>query len=167
MLFRRIATTTFALTLAFAACQAQTPSQKAQTTKDEAEIEAYTLTMDTITRLIQATHDLTLLKPAAGAPKEETDDGDGQQSLDQQAARLAKHPEAVALFARYGFTPRKYAVAFSAYLLSGIAIAGIDAGASVEDMVTKAHLNPANLALVRAHKAEIDDLTKKYPMQSQ
>jgi hypothetical protein len=164
MLFRRIATATFALTLA--ACQAQTPSQKAQAAKDEAEIQAYTLTMDTITRLIQATHDLTLLKPAAG-PKEEADDSDGQQSLDQQAARLAKHPEAVALFAKYGFTPRKYTVAFSAYLVTGIAIAGIDSGASVEDMVTKAHMNPANIALVRAHKAEIDELAKKYPMQNQ
>jgi hypothetical protein len=106
------------------------------------------------------------MKPAAG-PREEADDRDGQQSLDQQAARLAKHPETVAIFAKYGFTPRKYTVAFSAYLVTSIAITGIDSGASVEDMMTKAHMKPANIALVRAHKAEIDELAKKYPMQNQ
>src|ERR1700712_3473137 len=106
MLFRRIAAGTFALSHAFTACPAQTPSQKAQSSRDEAEIQAYTLTMDTITRLMQTTHELTLLKPNAEAPKDDADDSKAEQSLEQQTARLAMHPQIVAVLGKYGFTPR-------------------------------------------------------------
>ncbi len=167
MLFRRIATAIVALLLTLAACPVQTSAQKAQSAKDEAEIRAYTLTMETVTRLMQATHDLTLLKPSAEAPKDGADDGKAEQSLEQQTAHLAMHPEIVAVLGKYGFTPRVYTVAFSAYILGGIALAGLDAGASVEDMVTKAHMNPANIALLRTHKAEIEELAKQYPLQNQ
>jgi len=118
--------------------------------------------MGTITRMMQAAQELMLLKPDTARRKDDADDSKAEQSLDQQTAGLAKRPQIVAVLGKYGFTPRTYTVAFYAYLSTGIATAGPDAGASPENTVTKAHVNPANIALVRAHKKEIDELMEKY-----
>lgn len=156
----QIAAATFALMLALTPSPAQRPAPYVQASKDEAEIQACTLTMGTITSMMQATEELLLLKPAAAHRKHDADDSKAEQSLDQQTAGLTKRPQIVAVLGKYGFTPRTYTVAFYAYLSAGIATAGPDAGATLE--VTKAHVNPANIALVRAHKKEIDELMKKY-----
>jgi hypothetical protein len=158
----RTAAATFALILALTPSPAQRPSPNVQASKDEAEIEACPLTMGTITRMMEATEELLLLKPDAAHRKDEAADSKAEQSLDQQTAGLAKRPQIVAVLGKYGFTPRTYTVAFNAYLSARIASAGPDAGASLENTVTKAHVNPANIALVRAHKKEIDELMKKY-----
>jgi hypothetical protein len=157
----RIAATTFALMLALTPCPAQSPSPSVQASNDEAEIQACTLTMGTITRMMQAAQELFLLKPDAEHRKDD-DDNKAERSLDQQTAGLAKRPQIVAVLGKYGFTPRTYTVAFYAYLSTGVSTAGLDAGASREKTVTKAHVNPANIALVRKHKKEIDELMKKY-----
>ena len=158
----QIAAATFALMLPLTPSPAQRPSPNVQASKDEAEIQACTLTMGTITRMMQAAQELMLLKPDTAHRKDDADDSKAEQSLDQQTAGLAKRPQIVAVLGKYGFTPRTYTVAFYAYLSTGIAIAGLDAGASPENTVTKAHVNPANIALVRAHKKEIDELMEKY-----
>jgi hypothetical protein len=116
--------------------------------------------MGTITRMMQATEELFLLKPDAAHRKDDADESKAEQSLDQQTAGLAKRPQIVAVLGKYGFTPRTYTVAFYAYLSAAFPTAGPDAGATLE--VTKAHVNSANIALVRAHKKEIDELMKKY-----
>jgi hypothetical protein len=157
----RIAAATFARMLALPPSPAQRPSPNVQAS-DEAEIQACTLTMGTITRIMQAAEELILLKPDADYRKDDYDDRKAGQSLDQQAAGLAKRPETVAVLGKYGFTPRTYTVAFYAYLSAGIAAAELDAGVSLENTETKAHVNSANIALVRAHKKEIDELMQKY-----
>ena len=149
----RIVAATFALMLALIPSPAQRPSPNVQAPNDEAEIQACTLTMGSMTRMMQATQELILLKPDADHRKDDADDSKAEQSLDQQTAGLAKRPQIVAVLGKYGFTPRTYTVAFYAYL---------DAEASLENTVTKAHVNPANIALVRAHKKQTDELMKKY-----
>ncbi|WP_184223470.1 hypothetical protein [Granulicella aggregans] len=146
----RIAAATFALIPALTPSPEQRPSPNVQASKDEAEIQACTLTMGTITRMLQAAQELFLLKPDADDRKDNADDSKAEQSLDQQTAGLAKRPQIVAVLGKYGFTPRTYTVAFYAYL------------SAREDTVTKAHVNQANIALVRAHKKEIDQLMNKY-----
>ncbi len=137
-------------------------SPNVQASKDDAEIQACTLTMGTITRMMQAAEELILLKRDADHRKSDDDDRKAEQSLDEQSAGFAKRPEIVAVLGKYGFTPRTYTVVFYAYLSAWIAAEGLDTGASLENSAIKAHVNPANIALVRAHKKAIDELMQKY-----
>ena len=169
MLFRRAALLAL-LSVPFAACFAQeTAAHKAQASKDEAELQAYTLTMDNVTHMFQATAAINQLgktDPTFKDALKRSGDDEGQQTIEQMSAKLSSFPKIVGILSSYNLTPRKYSLTLMSLFITGFAVAAIDMGAKEQDEITQAHVNPANIAFARAHKAELEELGKEYPMNS-
>ena len=143
------------------------PAHLAALDKDAAELSTYALTMDTVSRLFQATHAATEAAKAdpsikvsfAGDP-----DADSP-TIDQLAGKIAGSPKLVTLLAGYSFTPREFSAATMSLIQTGLALMAVQSGQKPEDVTKSAHTNPANMKLLVEHRAEIEELRKKYPSQ--
>jgi hypothetical protein len=145
------------------------PEHEAELKKDMAELQSYTLTMDIVNRTVvtmSAIRDAVKSDPALEkASKDTADKAEGQATLSQMSSIISSSPKLTAIVAGHGFTPRKFALSEMSIIQTAIAVAAVQAGATVADMVSKGGANADNIKLFTEHKAELDELFKKYPMQ--
>jgi hypothetical protein len=131
--------------------------------KEIAELEHYTLTMDKITRYMH------VLEQGAEYVKAHPDqkadlqaaletDADKHESTDQIARRMAANPVAAELFAKNGWSAHEFVVCEFAYLQTAMAVGMKPADKTDAQWATETHVNPANIAFVRAHQAEIQTM---------
>ena len=169
MLSRRYAAVAAACLVSLTVMQAQnSPAHMAELKKDAAELHAYTLTMDIVTRTFVTGGALHEALNADPALKQQVQTGseykDDQATLSQMAAALAASPKLVSILASHGFTPRTFALSEMSIILTGFASAGMAAGAGTGSAASQG-ANPDNIKLFQAHKAEIEELGRKYPLQ--
>ena len=115
------------------------------------------LTMDRMTRMFNAMKELAIL----GARHPEYADAitaNGDSTEAYNVAALAKQPAVVAALARAGTTPREYMAISSAYLGAAMAV-GMEK--SVPGYKIPAGIDPANVAFMRAHQADLEALQKR------
>ena len=145
------------------------PAHTAELKKDEAELKTYTLTMDIVNRTavtVGAIRDALKSDPALQKSNKERSDAnqeDEQPTIGQVASVYSSSPKLIAIAAAHGFTPRKFALSQMSIVQAGFGVAALQAGASMSD-VAKSGVNPDNVKLFRDHKAELDELFKKYPI---
>ncbi len=169
-MFLRTVALVLAVSLPGVATHAQSsPEHEAELKKDMAEVQSYTLTMDIVNRAVltmSAMRDAVKSDPALQkAAKENSDKVEGQATLSQMSSIISSSPKLTAIVAAHGFTPRKFALSELSIIQTAIAWGAVQAGATVADMVSKGGANADNIKLFTEHKAELDELFKKYPMQ--
>lgn len=139
-----------AAALAFATLAgAETPEDA-----DLAEIRAVTLTEASFAKYVEATRNLA----AAHFENCAADDDDadaGNASVTTMAAKLDSVPAAKAAVQAAGLTSRQYVVYSLALMENGFA-AYTPAGSKLP-----AGINPANVAFMRSHSAEMDQLSEE------
>jgi hypothetical protein len=146
------------------------PALTAELKKDEAELKTYTLTMDIVNRTavtVGAMRDAAKSDPALQKSikdKRDANQEDEQPTISQIASVYSSSPKLIAIAAAHGFTPRKFALSQMSIIHAALGVAALQAGASMSDVVTKAGVNPDNIKLFRDHKAELEELFKKYPI---
>jgi hypothetical protein len=147
-----------------AAIAQESPAHAVQVKKDEAEIRAYNLTMDTIERSFATTADMQ--KAAKADPSLENAAAathDGQQaSLDELTTALSSSPKIVAILAAHKFTPRSFGLAEFAIVQTSLAVAVLQSPDADKAATARGLANPANIKLMQDHMAEIEALQKKY-----
>jgi hypothetical protein len=151
-----------ALTLVAGSAAAQARTKAGAQTADEQELLKYSLTMDKVQKLSGAMHGLTDL--AKSHPELKDSSSAANESLDQIAQRIQKYPDAVAILAKNGLTPREFAVGSLSLLQAGMVVGMKKAGMFQEyppDMLKM--VSPANLTFVEQH---YDDITKAFPEMS-
>ena len=165
-LFRAIACALAAAT--FTCAMGQTPSQSAQDAADFKELQSYSLTMDVVTRTFQTLFEMKqaiAADPALQEQEKKNAESDEQQkSLAQMAAMITSSPKLTAIIAAHGFTPHGLVLAEMSVVQTSMAMMAENAGAKESDLASKASVNPANLKLLREHQAEVETLSKKYPL---
>jgi hypothetical protein len=155
------------LTLALAGALAVTLSQPAAAAAQhavdrsdwEAQVRAYRLTMDKITRTARANDLLyAMLKQDSSLAKRWEDQGsplDNSNTVDEAARRLDADPAAHRALSGAGISGRDYALTLMAYIQ-----ASLTAGLQDSKQLTKVPegVPPENIAFVRAHRAELEKL---------
>ncbi len=139
----------------------------AQGDKDLAELESTTLTMDTVTRLMEVLGDLGKMAkehPELKGVMEK--DSDKQEDLDSAAKRIEGFPPVAGVLKQHGFTARQFVVTEMCLFQAGFAAAMKEKGQDMTKTAHEAHINPANITFVETHKQEIEDLQKKYGVPS-
>jgi hypothetical protein len=149
-----------AATQAFAAEQAKDPKVQALT-KLRAEIKALEdkdeLTDAESEKLDKLREREEALEQEIDAANDGTSPNDSQTLADMEAG-IKKVPQAVAILAREGITPREYTLCMMALLQSAM-IEGFSQGkADLNNL--PAGVNPENVRFVREHKAELEALQK-------
>jgi hypothetical protein len=145
----------------FPALNAQAPVPD----RDRDELAHYTLTMDKVTHVMQSFADLAALaktNPQMAAAVQSS--ADKNQSLADIDRRVAAYPQLVAVFAQHGLTSHEFLVVELTLFQSMMALAGKQAGADPAKLAADAHINPDNITFVEQHRAELEELQKKYPM---
>ena len=149
-----------AATQAFAAEQAKDPKVQ-ELTKLRAEIKA----LEDKDELTDAESEkLDKLREREEALEEAMDRGDGSpdsnnnQTLADMEASIKKMPQAVAILAREGLTPREYTLCTMA-LLQAAMVEGFSQG-KADLTKLPAGVNPDNVRFVRENKAELEALQK-------
>jgi len=147
------------------------PAQTAELKKDEAELKTFTLTMDIVNRTVVsvgAMRDAVKSGPALQKSLKDKNDAnqqeDEQPTISQMASVYSSSPKITAIVAAHGFTPRKFALSQMSIIQTSLALAALQAGASMSDVVSKGGVNPENIKLFRDHKDELQELFKKYPL---
>lgn len=138
---------------------------KAQLQKDELTLKAHTLTMDELTRFMEAgaaVHQAAKDHPELREYLEKSDNNDDQQTLDQLTAKFSGAPVVVSTLAAHGFTPRQFAIVTMTTVQASMAAFALQRGVKPNDAAF-ANVNPANIRFVQDHKAEIQALRAKYP----
>lgn len=115
------------------------------------------LTMDRMTRMFNAMKELALL---GAAHPEYADAGsiNGDSTEAWNIAAMSKSPAIVAALARAHTTPREYMAISSAYLGAAMAV-GMEK--SIPGYKIPAGVDPANVAFMRTHQADIEALQKR------
>ena len=115
------------------------------------------LTMDRMTRMFNAMKELALL---GAAHPEYADAGsiNGDSTEAWNIAAMSKSPAVVAALARAHTTPREYMAISSAYLGAAMAV-GMEK--SIPGYKIPAGIDPANVAFMRTHQADIEALQKR------
>jgi hypothetical protein len=172
IMFLRSAVLVLAVSLTCIGTHAQSSTEhEAELKKDMAELQSYTLTMDIVNRTVvtmSAIGDAVKSDPALEkASKDTADKAEGQATLSQMSSIISSSPKLTAIVAAHGFTPRKFALSEMSLIQTAIAVAAIQAGATVADMVSKGGANADNIKLFTEHKTELDELFKKYPQASE
>jgi hypothetical protein len=141
----------------------------AEQKKDEAELKAFTLTMDSVNRTlvtVGAMRDAIKSDPALEKSIKDKNDAnqDEQPTISQIAAVCSSSPKLTAIAAAHGFTPHKLAVSEMSIIQTVFAVGALQAGASMSDVAGKDGVNADNVKLFRDHKDELQELFKKYPL---
>jgi DNA repair exonuclease SbcCD ATPase subunit len=140
----------------FQAIAAKNPKLQ-QAAKIQAEIDALEQ-KDTLTAAEEAR--LEKLQAQAEALDEEIDREVGMNangSIDEIVARIEREPEAKAVLAREGLTPRDFAKTMLT-LLQAAMIKGFSQGGKVDMAKLPPGVNPANIKFVEEHEAELKKL---------
>ena len=87
--------------------------------QDKREVSAYVLTEGGLAKFAQATQNLAAI-PGACVEKGEEDDGSGDESIDQMAARLDSLPGAKAALQSAGMSSREYIVFMFSMMEAGL-----------------------------------------------
>jgi hypothetical protein len=126
------------------------------------ELAHYTLTMDKLTRVMQTFPDIkTLVKTNPSVASALATNTDKPHTIADVDRRISAYPQLVAVFTQHGLTPHEFIVVELTMVQSAFAFAAKQSGAKLP---ADNHVNPANIAFVEQHQAEIHDLQKKYPM---
>jgi hypothetical protein len=126
---------------------------------DLRELSRYTLTMADIRKYAAANAILAKHKKAEQEDEESEDDDDnGNESLDEMAARINKMPEARKAIEAAGLTSRQYAVITMALFQASMAQFAVEQGADPAKVARDASVNPANIKFVKENKAELEKL---------
>ena len=127
------------------------------------------LTMDNVTRIY-----VTMFQIKQAADKDpdlqksmSANSGDDKesQSLASITAKFSAYPTIVGIIANNHFTPHEFVVAQFAVIQSGMAAAAVKMGAPREKLIVEGAVSAANLDFVQQHQAELEELSKKYPVQ--
>jgi hypothetical protein len=156
MTTRRIAAS-IALTILLATVQAQTKRQAADD-PDQKELYAYVLTMDKVQKLDGATKGLEELSKKHPEVKDEGN----AKSLDEMVQKFQKYPDAMAVLAKNGITPREYAVGIMTLVQAGMAVGMKKSGTYKEypPQMLKLVSKP-NLDFVEQHWDVIQKMTNR------
>jgi hypothetical protein len=141
----------------------QSQATPAATDKDVAEIQQYTLTMEKVTRFAQVFGDLAKLakdNPQLTSAMESS--ADGHESIDGIEKRISAEPRIVAAITDHGFTTHEFIVLEVTIFQAAMAAAAKQQGADSAKLIVEGHVNPANVAFMEQHKAEFEELQKKY-----
>ncbi|MEO6802298.1 MAG: hypothetical protein ABI197_03525 [Granulicella sp.] len=130
--------------------------------KDLDELSHYTLTMDKVTRVQQTFPDIkALIRSNPGVATALATDSGKTHTIAEVERRITAYPQLVAIFTQHGLTPHEFIVVELTLVQSAFAFAAQQAG---EKLSANNHVNPANIAFIAEHKAELEALQKKYPM---
>jgi len=121
--------------------------------RDAKEVADYMLTDAALAKYRQAVHKLQQLKEEL---QQDCEHDEGQQSLNDAAARMDGHPGAKAAFKAAGMTSREYLVFSLSVFQNGMAAWALDQPGGTLPPGTK----PANVKFYQAHKAELEQLGK-------
>lgn len=137
---------------------------RAATDPDLLELQRYTLTMDKVTRFYESMKDLADLSAAHPELKNKLEtDADKHEDLGAIEHRIAAEPLIVSTIAKHGFTPREFVVCEMAYIQTAFASAMLkQPGVDRAKMIADAHINPANIAFVEQHQADLQALQQRY-----
>ena len=128
---------------------------------DLTEVSDYELSMDDVQRWYAAQRNLfTYVKAHPEAAKVLESNSD-EFSLDDLESRLEAAPGARSAIEDAGLSTRDYGVILMSIFQSGFAQAAIDAGADREQILADAKVNPANLAFMKEHGAEINRMQQQ------
>jgi DNA repair ATPase RecN len=138
-------------------------AQSSPSDKDLAELEHYTLTMEKVTRFAQTYGDLAKLSKEHPELKNSLQsDSENHQKIADIEQSISAAPLIVETLKSHDFTPHEFVVLEFTLFLSAIAEGAKQQGADPAKLASEAHVNPANLAFIEQHKAELDELQKKY-----
>ena len=126
---------------------------------DLRELSRYTLTLADVRKYAAANANLAK-HPKAGQEDEDSEDDDdnGNESLDEMAARINEMPEARKAIEAAGLTARQYAVITMALFQASMAQFAVEQGADPAKVARDASVNPANIRFVKENKAELEKL---------
>lgn len=161
-----------ALAVAPLALTAQLPAQRApapaarraaaaaQNAQDARALAGYTLSMADLRRFGATMQEIgRAIK--ANPQLEDRFTGTMDESIAQIAARLGGVPQFRPAFARSGMTPQQFAVTQFTLMGAGMAV-GMPKGAkSPEQLVKEMGIDPANVAFMRQHGAEVQALFRQ------
>ncbi|MDF1504052.1 hypothetical protein [Roseisolibacter sp. H3M3-2] len=120
-------------------------------------VAAYKLSMADVKKYGATMQELGRVMKAAPALEEQfTSDMD--DSVDETARRLGGVPQFRPAFAKTGMTPRQFATTQFVILGAGMAVGAPKGSKSPEQLVKEMGIDPANVAFMRAHGAEIQAL---------
>ncbi len=127
---------------------------------DLRELSRYVLTLADVRKYAAANANLAKHKKAEQDDEESEDDDDsnGNESLDEMAARINKLPEAREAIEAAGLTARQYAVITMALFQASMAQFAVEQGADPAKVAKDASVNPANIRFVKENKTELEKL---------
>ena len=130
---------------------------------DLVEIQHYTLTMDKVNRFYDSMKDLSELSKTHPELKGKLEtDSDSHESLSAVERRISSQPVIVSTLAKHGYSPREFVVFELAYFQAAFAEAMMkQPGADRAKIMADGGINPANIAFVEQHEAELTSLQKK------
>ena len=125
---------------------------------DQKELFNYVLSMDKVRKLSAATK---ALEPLAKQHPEIQKDTDDAKSIDALVGKFQKYPDAVAVLAKNGLTPREYIVGLMTTMQAGMAVGFKKSGAIKEyppEMLKT--VSKTNLDFVEQHWDEFQKLAQ-------
>jgi hypothetical protein len=93
--------------------------------------------------------------PGAEEAMGDVDDGEGNMTIEEHVRRISAVAPLKQAITQAGFTPRDYLLTTMTYMQAAMQMA---VAQYTKGKPLPANLNPANLAFVETHKAEIDHL---------
>lgn len=163
---------TFSSLIFLASISAPAQSAKTFSTGDETALRQVTLTMDMVNRMYQTNEGFgTLAKQhpelKAELSNDSDSDSDNDQSIDASVRKFSAHTELVAVMKKNGFTAREYVVTGMALFTAAFAEATAKQNnIDPSKMAAQANINPANIAFVTQHHAELEAMQKKAAEQN-
>ena len=139
------------------ALQAQGKTQKV--TADDIALRQYTLSMVNMTKLRNAMLEMQAYVKAHPNETDKWDTGDDDsKTLDQKIAQIGAIPPVRSVLAKVGLTPRDYIMTSLTYLQAAMLVGMHDAYAKGKPIQVPYNMNPANVAFIQQHAAEIKAL---------
>ncbi len=130
--------------------------------KDIAEMERYTLTMDKLNRFGQVMSDLGAYVKAHPESKAAIEtDAEKHEDLDAITRRISSVPGLVSILNKDGLPPREFVLVEVTLIQAAMAFSMKPADEPDARYAAKVQMNPANLAFVRDHQAEIKAMQAK------
>ena len=137
--------------------QAQGKSQKM--TVDDIALKNYSLSMSNMRKLRDAMVEMQAYAKAHPDEADKWDTGDDDsKTLNEKIAQIGAIPPARAVLAKVGLTPRDYIMTSLTYLQAAMLVGMHDAYAKGKPIQVPYNMNPANVAFIQQHAAELKAL---------
>ena len=136
----------------------------AATDPDLIEIQHYTLTMDKVNRFYDSMKELSDLSSDHQGLKDKLEtDSDHDKDIAAMERRISSEPLIVSTISKHGYTPHEFVVFEMTFIQTVFDEAMMkQPGADRAKMKDDGHVNPANIAFVEQHQAELQALQQKY-----